>query len=33
MKVIRVLKPEANAKQAAKSAEQEAKSDLEKIGA
>lgn len=30
--VIRLLKPDANAKQAAKSAEQEAKSDLAKIG-
>lgn len=32
MKVIRRLKPEANAKQAAKAAEQEAKDDLAKIG-
>jgi hypothetical protein len=31
-KVIRLLKPEANAKKAAKSAEQEAKEDMEKIG-
>lgn len=31
--VIHVLKPDANAKRAAKAAEQEAKADLEKIGA
>jgi hypothetical protein len=31
-KAIHLLKPEANAKEAAKSAEQEAKADLEKIG-
>ncbi|MDE3170053.1 MAG: hypothetical protein KGL75_07915 [Acidobacteriota bacterium] len=32
MKVIRALKPDSNAKQAAKAAEQEAKDDLAKIG-
>jgi hypothetical protein len=32
IKAIRLLKPGANAKQAAKSAEEEAKSDLQKIG-